>query len=311
MDYRWLGRTGLQVSRVALGAVEIGTEYGLAEPGLSPRPSVADAIDLIRRSIDLGINLIDTAPGYGDSEELIGKALDQDGYRNRCIIATKCPGFRDRGLLTSAQVNKLVAESIANSLKRLRVERLEIVQIHYATVDSVRDNWLLEPLHASRRAGDIGWLGISTYHEPETLLAVESGAYDVIQIPYNLLNQQMATNVLPLAQARGVGVLIRSALLKGALTDKVANLPGHLRPLQERVAALHSLATAYSGLPELAFRFCLDHPSATSVLIGTRRLANLEAAVAWAQAGSLPAHVVEQAYSVAMEDPSSLDLSQW
>lgn len=311
MDYRWLGTTGLRVSRVALGAVELGTEYGLAEPGLPRRPAVADAMELIHRSIDLGINLIDTAPGYGDSEELIGKALDQDGYRNRCVIATKCPGFRDRGSLTTAEVKRLVAESITTSLKRLRVGRLEIVQIHYATVDSVRDNWLLEPLHAAQRAGDIGWLGISTYHEPETLLAVESGAYDVIQIPYNLLNQQMATNVLPLAQARGVGVLIRSALLKGALTDKVVYLPAHLRPLQERVAALHSLATGYSGLSELAFRFCLGNPFATSVLIGTRRLANLEAAVGWAQAGSLPTEVVDQAYSVAMEDPSIVDLSQW
>ncbi len=301
----------MQVSRVALGAVEVGTEYGLAEPGLSRQPSEADAVQLIRRAIDLGINLIDTAPGYGTSEELIGKALDHDGYRNRCIIATKCPGFRDRVPLTSAEVNKLVASSIATSMKRLRVKSLEIVQIHFATVESVRDNWLLEPLHAAQRAGDIGWIGISTYHEPETLLAVESGAYDVIQIPYNLLNQQMATNVLPLAQARGVGVLIRSALLKGALTDKVANLPGHLRPLNERVAALHSLATGYSGLPEVAFRFCLNHSCATSVLIGTRRLTHLEAAVAWAQAGALPAQVMDQARSVAMEDPNSLDLSQW
>lgn len=299
------------MSRVALGAVEIGTEYGLAEPGLSRRPSEADAVQLIRRAIDLGINLIDTAPGYGTSEELIGKALDHDGYRNRCIIATKCSGFRDRVPLTSAEVNRLVAKSIATSLKRLRVKSLEIVQIHFATVESVRDNWLLEPLHAAQRAGDIGWIGISTYHEPETLLAVESGAYDVIQIPYNLLNQQMATNVLPLAQARGVGVLIRSALLKGALTDKVANLPGHLRPLNERVASAslacdRLLRPSRSGFPVLPQPFvchkCADWNPTPSPLGG---------AVAWAQAGALPAQVMDQARSVSMEDPNSLDLSQW
>jgi len=312
VEYRLLGKTGLRVSRVSLGAVEIGIDYGIVEPGQARRrPSAEVAIDLIHRSIDLGINLIDTAPGYGESEELIGQALDQTDYRGRCIIATKCPGFRDRGPLSTADVNRLVAESITTSLKRLRTERLDIVQIHYASVESVRDNWLLDPLQAAQKAGQIGWLGISTYQEAETLLAVESGAYDLIQIPYNLLNQQMAIKVIPKAQALGVGVLIRSAFLKGALTEKAAHLPEHLGTLRERVAGLQRLATGYSGLPELALRFCLSNPGATSVLVGTRRIANLETAVAWDQAGPISAATMDIARTVAMEDPSTLDLSQW
>ncbi|HIQ05259.1 MAG TPA: hypothetical protein EYH31_06125 [Anaerolineae bacterium] len=93
MRYRPLGRTGLQVSEIGPGTVELGVEYGIPIPGLPRRPTEADAIRLVHRALDLGINFIDTARAYGESEAVLGKVLQ--GRRHRVILVTKLVG---RGL---------------------------------------------------------------------------------------------------------------------------------------------------------------------------------------------------------------------
>ena len=136
MRYRQLGRTGLQVSRLALGTVSLGAAYGIPVPGEFGRPAEADAIRILEYAVDSGINLFDTAPAYGDSEQLIGKALKN---RPDCCIATKIAIPLDAAgrPLGGNALRHNVVESLEASLCALQRDCLDIVQVHNATIEVI------------------------------------------------------------------------------------------------------------------------------------------------------------------------------
>jgi aryl-alcohol dehydrogenase-like predicted oxidoreductase len=291
---RILGRTGLSVSPIGFGTVSLGVEYGIA-PGQFGRPPDDDSIALLRRAFDRGVTLYDTAPAYGESERLLGQALDQ-----RAVIATKVTVGHD------------VAASVEESVARLMREHLDVVQIHNATVAILRGGRLLDTLEEARARGQLRHIGASVYTEEEALAAIESKRIDVLQVAYSLLDQRMAARVFPAAQAAGVGILVRSAFLKGALTEKAAHLPDSLAPLRAAAErALAVLGTDWAGLPQLALRFCLSHSAISSVLFGARTSAELDAALAAAQAGPLPPVLLREAASLALSDDNLLNPAKW
>lgn len=306
MVFRELGRTKLRVSGLALGTVALGTPYGF-ESQAGPRQPTADAaIGLLRHAVSSGITLFDTAPTYGTAESLVGAALSGD---DRAIIATKVtvPLSGD-----DAALRRSIRESIERSRSELGRDVLDIVQIHNATPATLAQAAVTGELREARERGIIRFLGASVYTPDEAIVAIATGWVDMLQVPFNLLDQRVAARVLDEAKNAGVGVLTRSALLKGALSERATTMPAGLEGLRigaERARV--ALKTTWRELPEAALRFCLSDERVSSVLIGASNVAELDQALAAAKAAPFTPEVRAVAGGLALSDERLIDPRLW
>ena len=307
MRYRKLGRTNFEVSEIGFGAWGIGGKQWL---GGSDDESLA----ALRRAIDLGVNLIDTALAYGDghSEKLVGQVVRD--ARSRIYIATKVP---PKNRIWPANAGTPIDEvfpydyimrSAEESLRNLGQSSIDLLQLHVWHPDFLnRDDWR-RAFEDLKKSGKALAVGISvTEHEPDTVLdALRTGLVDAVQVIYNLFDQAPERNLLPLCQQLGVGVLARVPLDEGALsgTFSVSTTfpPGDFREwyfrgnrkqqVVEHVDALrHDLGDA--SIPDTALRFCLSHPAVSSVIPGMRKRKHVEANAALPDLGPLPQETME------------------
>ena len=308
MKYSPLGRTGLRVSSLALGTAAFGLEnYGIQEPGEAGLLSEDRSIALVRAAVDRGINFFDTARGYGASEAVLGKGLNGD---SSCVVATKVGiSAADKD---SAELTATMMDSIETSLKALRRDVLDIVQIHNATQDVLERGEVLDVLERARETGKLKFIGASVYGEPAALAAIRSGRVDVLQIAVNLLDQRMLATVLPAAIKKNVGIVARSVLLKGVLTERARLLPDGLRDLSQAADQMRqALGETWNSLPGTALRFCFSVPGVHSVLIGLRTLPELVFALAAQEAGPLDVAAMQKADLLKLNDEQLLNPSLW
>jgi aryl-alcohol dehydrogenase-like predicted oxidoreductase len=168
---------------------------------------------------------------------------------------------------------------------------------------------VLEVLAELRKEGCLRFLGASVYGEEAALAAIESDHYDCVQIAYSLLDRRPELRVMPAAEASDVGIVVRSVLLKGALTPRYRLLPGNLADLKRAAHQMEELAG--NRLPELAYRYVLAHPATDTALVGTGRVEELEAAVRFARLGPLPDEILSQIRLIDVEDVSQLNPGNW
>lgn len=314
MNYRLLGSTGLRVSALSLGTASLGLDYGIAAPGEFGRPDEEAAVHLVRAALDRGITLIDTAPAYGNAERIVGRAIRSD---SRAIIATKVsPPQLDAagsGVGPTAHGGSQLQRSLESSLRALNRDVLDIVQVHNATRELIESPAMTDALLDVKRRGLLRVLGATVYGEDAALAVVHSGAYGVMQVALNALDRRMMRKVIPAAAASGIGVVVRSALLKGALTSKAQWLPDALAALHD--ASLRARDTLAGGswdrLPGVAVRFCLAAPHVASVLAGPRTIAELDIALEAEAAGPLDGPTLTRAGELAIDDERLLDPSCW
>ena len=265
------------VSRIGLGTVALGLDYGIPTPGSRLRPEPRDAARLLQSALDMGVSLIDTAPSYGESEELIGTAIGH--RRHEFVLATK--------VTPSAREPDRIRKSVHASLRALRTDVLDLVQLHCSPTDKEPDVPTTEALLELKRCGQIRYLGASVYGAAGDV-AMASGHFDCLQVAYSALDRRIEAELLPYAEQKGIGILARSVLLKGALTDRVHVLPDELEPLRKAVKELERLAGGeVECLPELAYRFALSNSAIDSVLAGVTSIHELEQALVWAARGAL------------------------
>ena len=309
MGYRRLGRTGLDVSEIGLGTVEIGLDYGVPVAGEHLRPPGEHAARLLNRALDLGVNFIDTARAYGASEEVIGRALK--GRRNEYVLASKLAPVREEGQ-SDLELREQVKASITESLRMLQTDVIDLLQLHYAPVDVITSGRVLAAARDAQQAGYVRFIGASTYGEEAPLAVLQDGGYDTLQVAYNLADRTLEEQVLPLAEQRDVGVIVRSVLLRGVLTHRFALLPDQLAELRSAIAQLSGLADVEAcSLPELAYRFVLAHPAVSTALVGTARMEELEAALAFAGKGTLSPALVACIREITVSDCNQLNPSTW
>lgn len=306
MNYRTLGRTGLRVSEISLGTVSLGADYGLPAPGEFGRPEKRDAVRVIHEAVEAGINLFDTAPAYGEAEALLGEALSQ---KHDCFIASKV------SLPSKTSVTPLrdqLIGSLEKSLRAVKRDTLDIVQIHNATVEVLVAGEILGILDEARKAGKIRFVGVSIYTEAEALAAIHTNAVDMIQIAYNILDQRKSKTVLPAAQKNKVGILTRSALLKGVLSAKAQHLPPEMSELKTAAGrARESLKTSWENLPTAAVRFCLDSPGIDSVLIGPRTAAELHQSLSVLKMEPFTREFLDEAKSLGLTEERLVNPAMW
>jgi aryl-alcohol dehydrogenase-like predicted oxidoreductase len=309
VNRRRLGRTGLDVSEISLGTVELGLPYGIPEAGRLVQPDEAAAARLLNKALDIGINFIDTARLYGTAEEIIGRALR--GRRSEYFLASKVPNFAD-GNFTGCALRERVFASVEESLRLLQTDVIDLMLIHSAPVEVILRGEIMSALEEVKRKGDVRWLGASVYGEEAALAAIADGHYDCLQIAYNLLDRRPKKQVFAQASAAGVGIIARSVLLKGALTHRYRYLPESLAVVRQAVEQVMVLAeVSPDGLVELAYRYALSQRPPDTALAGAACVAELEQVVAAAGRGPLPSDLVAQISAIAVEPESLLDPYNW
>ncbi len=308
MNYRRLGRTNLQVSEISLGTVELGMDYGIPVQGEHRQPSEAEAARLLNCALDLGVNLIDTARAYGGSEAIIGWALKS--RRNEYILATKISSLSWKEY-TGIELRKQVETSITESLRALQTDIIDLLYIHNATPELIQRGEIVEIMQRAQQVGYARFIGTTTYGEAAPLAVLKDGRFDCIQVAYNLLDRQFEERVLPLAKENDVGIVIRSVLLKGALTYRYAYLPEELRELRTVIDGVNSLCGAQANsLPELAYRFVLAHPAVSTALVGTSRAHELQEIVSFAGADPLPPELLDALREIIVS-PDQINPGTW
>ncbi len=287
MNVKQLGESDLRITPVGFGAWAIGGsgyEWGWGAQDDS------DSVAAIHEALDAGANWIDTAAvyGLGRSEEVVARALE--GMRDRPYVFTKCGMVWDE----ERQIdNRLTADSIRReceaSLRRLRVEAIDLYQIHWPKPDAeIEEGWAA--MAALQQEGKVRWIGVSNFDVDQLQRARAIAPITSLQPPYSLVRREVEEEILPFCYHRHIGVIayspMASGLLTGAMTaERVAALPtddwrrrspDYWEPLLSRNLQLVRLLQAI-GQPdgrspaEVAVAWVLRHPAVTGASVGARR----------------------------------------
>lgn len=301
MRRKRLGRTNLQVSALSLGTVEIGLDYGLSEKGEAHRPSEADAHELLHFALDHGINLIDTARAYGEAEAIIGRALKN--RRSEYILASK--------VMPQPGTASVIRTQLEESLSALQTDRVDIMMIHSRAEQIEPDGETFAPLARAQSEGLVRFLGTSVYGPEAAMWAIECGWFDCIEVGYSLVDRRIEARVLEAAETRDVGVIARSVLLRGALSERFVFLPDSLAPVKDCVAELASIAGSVQQLPELAYRYVCNRSIPHTALAGTASKAELGACIEYLELGPLAAEQTNAIQTVHLEDEKLMNPGNW
>jgi aryl-alcohol dehydrogenase-like predicted oxidoreductase len=293
MEYRTLGRTGVKVSPLCLGAMMFGG-WG--------NPDHDESIRIIHHALDAGINFIDTADVYsrGESETIVGKAL-AGGRRENVVLATKVHGTMGDDPNQFGNSRRWIVREVEDSLRRLGTDYIDLYQIHRPEADTDIDE-TLGALSDLVRAGKVRYIGSSTFPASQIVeaqwVAERRGRERFVceQPPYSLLVRGVENDVLPTCLRHGMGVIPWSPLAGGWLTGRYRlgaelprsqraeripsrydmSLPGNQRKL-EAADALAQLADEAGLSPiHLALTFVIRHPAVTAAIIGPRTIEHLD-----------------------------------
>jgi aryl-alcohol dehydrogenase-like predicted oxidoreductase len=277
---RPLGKTGLQVTEIGFGALEIGRDWASDVNPDSSHLTQEEASTVLNGLLDLGVNFIDTAPAYWHSEEYIGKTIAH--RRQEYILATKVGEHCDRSRSIYDYSHKGTVRFIDHSLRRLKTDHIDLIQIHSANVEVLERGETLAAMLEARQAGKVLHIGM-TGGIDEAILALELGGYETVQVPYSLLNLKAEERLLALAREKEAGVIIMRGLAGGKLSDKYRQLID--RKTKAAIAGFSRFVGEDQGaesLVHLALEYILARPEVSSVIVGSRRLeavaANLQLA---------------------------------
>jgi len=303
MRYRELGKTGLSVSEIGYGAWGIGGSMWIGA-------DEDESVRALHRAIDLGVNFIDTARGYGESERIVGGVL-RDRSGEGLVVATKIPPLNrvwpaPSGLdPATTYPGTHIRESLETSLRASGLEAFDVVQFHVWSDEWVgRGDWL-ETVDALRREGKLRHFGVSIndYQPGNAIELVRSGNVDSVQVIYNVFHQEPAERLFPACVEHGVGVIVRVALDEGGLTGRIdadTVFPdgdfrnryfGGARRAQvaSHVSALAAdLDIGPDEVAETALRYVLAQEAVSTVIVGMRTTANVERNAALSDGQRLP-----------------------
>ncbi len=293
MNHRTLGRTGMQVTPLCLGAMMFG-EWG--------NPDHDESVRIIHRALDAGINFIDTADVYsrGESEEIVAKALS-GGKRDNVVLATKVHGTMGDDPNEFGNSRRWIVREVENSLRRLNTDWIDLYQIHRPEEDTDIDE-TLGVLSDLIHAGKVRAIGSSTFPASQIVeaqwVAHKRGRERFVceQPPYSLLVRGVEADVLPTCARYGMGVIPWSPLAGGWLSGKWRkgaeppkssraerlpqrfdlSLPGNQRKLEAAEQLAQLAEEAGMTLIEMALAFVINHPAVTAAIIGPRTMEQLE-----------------------------------
>lgn len=290
---RSFGRTGWEISEISFGAWQIGGQWGAVDDEAS--------VGTLLAAYELGVNFVDTAEMYGSghSERIVGRSLR--AWRSDDVrIATKVqpvawPLPSDQApAIGPAYPPEYLRTQVEQSLGRLDVERIDLLQLHCWMPSGLDDRTWLETLQALQREGKIDRIGVSLrdHRADEGVALARAGLVDSVQVIYNVFEQRPEAELLPAAAASGTAVIVRVALDSGSLSgtwtpetydgwedgsvQKTLFRGDRFREVLDRVQRLGAIAVPrYADLAEAALRFVLDRPEVSTTIVGTTTAAQL------------------------------------
>jgi len=295
-----LGRTGLEITRIGFGAMELRGPFD--GEGTTDRQR---ATSLLHAVLDCGINFIDTSPDYGESEELIGRAIGP--RRDEFVLATKCgcpTGSSEQRTMDAAShsyTRRNIRAGVEGSLKRLRTDHLDLVQIHLSPSREELDRHeSVRELRQLQSEGKVRFIGMSGTL-PHLADHIAMQCFDVFQVPYSAMAPEH-DELITRAAAGGAGIVIRGSVWRGIpffhrrsmdrVVDALRRVFG--RPDQWQALRLDDLLGDMS-VREFLLRFTLSHPGQSTTIVGTASAEHLAANVQAARKGALPAPVYAEA----------------
>jgi hypothetical protein len=264
MQMTALGKTGIEVSRLGFGLAELG---GLQGPDAEPT-----AGRLLNTALDSGINFLDTAACYGDSEELIGNTIAD--RRDDYVLATKC-GHLTEGTNAEPWSAKIVADNVERSLRRLRTDHVDLVQLHSCDLETLRSRDAIDGMVRAKEQGKTRFIGYSGDNEAAEW-AVASGVFDTLQTSLSIVDQFSRARLLEPAEEAGMGVIIKRPVGNMAWGGGSAS-PAPPEYLERATAmeAVGPLEGAPDDLVRLALGFVLAHSEVDTAIVGTTNLDHL------------------------------------
>ncbi|MDK2972509.1 MAG: hypothetical protein PWP23_2264 [Candidatus Sumerlaeota bacterium] len=316
MQYRQLGARGPRVSTIGFGAWAIGgMNWGPTDDAVSKRA--------LHAALDQGVTFIDTADvyGFGHSEDLVAEVFEERGGKGDVIVATKAgndfyntskdddAGY---GPIKSNASHDYIIHAAEQSLRRLKTDCLDILQLHSQPTEMLREDGAWEALALLKEQGKIrhaGW-SVQSFKETESAELVEkhAGLLDVLQVRYNLLEREAERVLFPTAQKHGIGVIARIPILFGFLAGKFdrnsrfgeddhrrmnlspEKIDGYLRQLE-------ALEPLYAAFPDqlkvqVSLRFCITHPAVQTAIPGAKTPEQVNQNSAASEFGPLPAELI-------------------
>ena len=285
MKYRKFGKTGPEISEIGFGAWAIGGSWG--------EQSETDSLEALETALDKGVNFIDTAAGYGEgkSERIIGEFLKQRS--ERIYVCTKTPPAPGKWppspycRVEDRYSEKYLRENIEQRMRNLQVERLDVLLLHTWTRAWNDRPLALELLQKMKAEGLIGQIGISTpEHDQNCVIQLmRDGMVDVLQVIYNIFEQEPIAQLFPVASETGTGIIVRVAFDEGVLTGKYTGGETFGKDdfrsnyfagdrLERGVRRTEAIKREFSdsgySMPELALKFALTHKAVSTVIPGIR-----------------------------------------
>jgi aryl-alcohol dehydrogenase-like predicted oxidoreductase len=281
MEMTTLGKTDLVVSRLGAGLAEIGSA------------DASQAAKVLNAALDGGINFLDTAACYGNSEEWIGRSVSH--RRDEFVLATKA-GHVAGDYQGEAWTRQTILDSIDRSLDRMKTDRLDLVQLHSCGVEILERGEVIQALQDARQAGKVRYIGYSGDREA-ALWAIESGHFDTLQTSFNLVDQWPRLEVLPRAKARGMGVIIKRPIANatwGASTS-AGGTRARYRDRAGKMADMGPIPSAPEDPILLSLGFTLAHEEVDTAIVGTRNPEHMKSNIELAESQlTIPEQVVRE-----------------
>lgn len=280
-------------SRIMLGTVQFGLEYGVAN--VAGIPSFDSVCEIIKTAYDGGVRALDTAAAYGTSEEVVGAALECLGLRDAITVVSKVPAIEAQ---TDGDAEMFIEKMLIRSLARLKLERLAVCLLHREV-----DIRFLPVLEKMIGKGLIAGAGVSL--DSDRYLAQAASAR-YIQLPYNVLDRRF-DSFWPLAVQNKIHVFCRSVYLQGLLLmpeEKISPGLSEVIPVRRSLAGVSQEAGC--TLAELCMRYVLSNPAISSVLTGVDTVEQMRENLRLAALGPLPADVLERVRLCVPDLPESL-----
>ena len=275
MEKRQLGKTDMHVTVLGFGGAEIGFEGTTAET----------VETLLNSALDAGLNLIDTAECYEGSEELIGQAVGH--RRDEFYLFTKCG--HPRGIGSEDWSPPSILESIERSLRRLKTDRVDLVQLHSCSEAVLKKGDVITALQTARERGYTRYIGYSG-DSFAAKFAVESGAFDTLQTSINIADQEAIDLTVPLARERGMGVIAKRPIANAAWKTGHKPINAYHQPYWDRLRKLN-FDFIRGRPPEQsiahALRFTLSVPGVHTAIVGTVKPERWEENARQLEAGAL------------------------
>lgn len=286
MKHRTLGKHGFEISEVALGCWQIGSDWGSTEE--------ANSTAILQSAIDHGVTFFDTADVYGNglSEEVIGKFIKETGAHIK--IATKFG--RANGVFPNGYSEQALRDAVNASRERLGVDSLDLLQLHCIPTQVLRDGYIFDWLRTIKQEGLISEFGASVESVEEGLICLEQEGLCSLQVIFNVFRQKLVNELFPVAKEKGVGIIVRLPLASGLLSGKFTKetvFPENDHRNYNKNGDFFNVGETFAGLPftkgielveqlkamlpetlttaQMSLRWILDHDAVSCIIPGASR----------------------------------------